>query len=260
VQLRGLYKKAERVYAAYNGKSVPGLAEWNQEEYEFCPVPVKGKRISPESRRTHIPDKCLLMYNTLRDHLPEAYAAIKQLTGLYISRNEFLSLLQTYYDTQGYLYPYSTTGNLPYMLLYLSENLTAYRRWIRKDSDLAKKLESVSDIKLIPASYRDEDGKVCQAADYVSIETRHFVKLSLMVWGHEYKLDSDGNLDESIRISLSKDIGTSETAKWETLAESKLQVDENYFGRLINSPKVIEMQKGNGNLICEGRRILKEMD
>lgn len=45
----------------------------------------------------------------------------------------------------------------------------------------------------------------------------------------------------------------------ETLAESRLQVDENYFGRLINSPAASRIQEENADLIEKGRAILKPL-
>lgn len=258
VQLNGLYtKNAERQFASHAGKSIPDLAEWDQEEYEFCPKSVKGKHISKEARHSELTDKGRLIYNTLRDHIPEAYVAIRKVFGLYISQKEFLTILEKYYYGEDYLYPYYTTGNTPYMLLYLAENQYAYKRMIRKDSPLAEKLKKSKDIKLVPVSYIGKDSRKHEIKNYVSIDTTHFLKLNLMIWNHRFSTDEAGNLDESVNIQLSKDVGNERESKYKTIAEIKIPVDENYFGRLINSRSADSIREKYKDLAEEGRKILK---
>ena len=72
-------------------------------------------------------------------------------------------------------------------------------------------------------------------------------------------MDSSDNLDENIRISLSKDTGTSEKSEWKALAESRPRVDKNFVWRLINSSAAFRIQEENAYLIEKGRAILKPL-
>lgn len=249
VQIRGLYKKDGdgRMYAAHNGKSVKDLADWDQEEYIYCPGSVKGKRLPKETRRKDLTEKERLIYNTLREHIAEAYAAMKKLYGLYISPDEYLQYLQSYHDTEGWRYPYSTTGNIPYMILYLGENPYAYGRLVRTGTDFEKKLEKQADIVVKDTGH-----------GYKKIMTQagRFMKLSLMVWDHEYSTDGADHLKESIGLRLSEDTGDEAASEYRTLAEAKLPVDEEYFGNLINSGRADRIRDDNKELVEEGMKIL----
>lgn len=252
VQLRGLYKKdkGSAAYAAHNGKPVEGLADWNEEDYIYCPGSAKGKKLPKDTRRKDLTDKEKLIYDTLRDHIAEAYAAIKKVYGIYINPDEFLKLLRTYRDTEGWRYPYSTTGNIPYMLLYLAENPYAYGRLIRTGTDFEEKLEKCRGIELKNTGY-----------GYKKITTPKgtFKKLNLMIWDHECITDSQDQLKESIKIRLTEDTGNSTVSDYKVIAEAKIPVDEEYFGKLINSRTAEKIRKDNKELIEKGLGILKDI-
>lgn len=238
IQIRGLYT-SERKYGAHTGKNIIGFNPFNYENYIYCPRAVKGKHVKKEERKKVSSKKDIAVYNTLRDNFDLAVSYAKKHLGYFISDDEAKKCLETYYESQGWLYPHSTVNNIPFMLFYLQPAINPYGLLIRKGSELEKAILEVKDLKLESIS-----GKSKKYYNSLTRSGSHYISLTMMLWHHQFKEEESGLLNESINIEISKDISKKkEVHDWQTLVEQRIPIPELGFIKFINAKTVYRNKK-----------------
>lgn len=234
IQIRGLYT-TENPYGAHAGKDIKGLNKFNYLNYIYCPRAVQGKRLPKEHRKEVASEKDVAIYNTIRDNFDLAVAFAKKHLGYYISDDKAKECLETYYTSQGWLYPHSTVNNIPFMLFYLQPALNPYGLLIKKDSELEKAILKIKDLKLEAAN----SSKLSQHYNRLLPDSSQYMLLTMMLWKHDFKEDSSGSLKESINIEICKDVSENpEMHDWQTLLDRKVNIPELEFVKFINSKAV----------------------
>lgn len=213
IQIKGLYSRNRKYETIYYPKSVQG---------KYVP-----KNISKEVRNT----KDVEIYNTLRENFDFAVAfAIKHL-GFYITDDKAKECLETYYASQGWLYPHSTLNNIPFILFYLQPAFNPYGLLIKKDSELEKAILKTKDLKLEQTSESQYYNKLLP-------NSQQYMTLTMMIWHHQFKEDKNSSLKESINVQVSKDISKNpDKHEWQTLLDMKIIIPEQEFVKFVNSKK-----------------------
>lgn len=238
IQIRGLYS-SDRKYGAHTGKNIDGLNEFNYENYIYCPRAVKGMHVPKEIRKEEMSQKDIAVYNTVRNNFDLAVAFAKKHLGYFISDSKAEECLQTYFVSQGWMYPHSTVNNVPFMLFYLQPAMNPYGLWIKKNSELEQSIQKVKELKLEKVS-----GKASEIYSKLMVNGKKYLQLTMMLWNHQFKEDEKGSLKESINIQICKNISqNSETNEWEILMDKKIQIPELEFMRFINSEKAIRNEE-----------------
>ena len=233
IQLKGLYS-SDRKYGTHTGKSINGFPPFNYLNYVYCPRSVQGRHVPKEARKEITSAKDIAVYNTVRENFDLALSFAKKHLGYYISDEKAMECLETYYASQGWLYPHSTVNNIPFILFYLQPAINPYGLWIKKDSELERAIMKVRDLSLNPVENR--------ASKYYSKllpNSNRYTSLTMMLWNHQFKENSDGVLQESINVEICKDVSTNpEMHEWKTLLDKKIMIPELEFVKFIHSDKV----------------------
>lgn len=149
-QIIGLYKTLGHTDYAY-GKhvkcTISGLAEYYQENYDYCPYRAKIS-YHKESRKRDGNPLSLFIIRKLIIHFDRVIYFISKHTGIYISHSLAKKMLEDYFDSRAYLYPGSTLMNIPFMLMYFMRSSTLFYRKIRSDSTLLSSLSQLNEICL----------------------------------------------------------------------------------------------------------------
>ena len=231
IQLRGLYT-SDRKYGAHTGKSIKGFNEFNYLNYVYCPRAVQGRRVPKEERKPleDISLKDKAVYNTLRDNFDLAVVFAKKHLGYYISDDRAKECLETYYASQGWLYPHSTVNNIPFMLFYLQPAFNPYGLPVKKDSSLEKAILKTKDLKLEVIN-----GKLGNCYNKLLPNSQRYMLLTMMLWNHQFREDETGSLKESINIEICKDTSNNpEVHEWETLLNKEIKIPELEFIKFVN--------------------------
>lgn len=128
------------LYAKHAGRSVPGLADHNQEAYESCPFH-KPERFDSKTRRTNA------VYNDeIRDalihHIHLVIKILETATGISYSDSLVESMLKDFGANQGHQYKAISLYNLPFGFAYMTEAQDMYG--LRVDSNLAEQITNNS--------------------------------------------------------------------------------------------------------------------
>lgn len=192
---------------------------------------MEGYYVSKDVSKEIINPKHIEIYNTLREVFDFAVAfAIKHL-GFYITDDKTKECLETYYASQGWLYPHSTINNIPFILFYLQPAFNPYGLLIKKDSELEKAILKTKDLKLEQISGNLYYNKLLP-------NSQQYMTLTMMIWYHQFEEDENGLLKESINVQISKDISKNpDKHEWQTLLDKKIMIPEQEFVKFFNSNK-----------------------
>lgn len=230
IQIRGLYS-GDRKYGAHTGKGIKGLNEFNYQNYIYCPRAVQGTHVPREARKEVTSKKDIAIYNTVRESFDLAVGFAKKHLGFYISDARAKACLDTYYESQGWLYPHSSVNNIPFMLFYLQPAFNPYGLLVKKESELEKAVRKTGDLKLEPVN-----GQSGKYYNKLLPDSRQYMPLTMMLWNHQFKEDEEGFLKESIYVQICKDISRNqERHEWRTLLDKKIEIPELEFVKFIHS-------------------------
>lgn len=250
IQLKGLYT-SDKKYGTHTGKDISELNPLNYDNYIYCPRSVKGHHIKRDERKKVITQKDINIYNALRDNFDLAINFAKKHFGYYISNKKAKEMLSVFYHSNGWLYPHCTVNNIPFMLCYLQVAVNPYGLFIRKDSDFEKAIKKTHDLKLIPV-----EGNLGKSYNKLMPDSNKYLPLSMMIYNHNFKEDSDGTLKESINIHISKNISQNpERYEGQSLVDLKIQIPELDFVNFIN----LEHRYRNKNLLDYSHQLMPEL-
>lgn len=234
IQLIGLYN-GERTYGAHAGKYINGLNPYNYTNYIFCPRANPGySRASKDTRKDELTSKDIAIYNMVRENFDLAVEFAKKYLGYYISNDKAKECLEIYYNSKGWLYPYSTTNNIPFMIFYLQQAINPYGLLIRKNSSLEKAVLHIKELKLEPVI----NPKLGKYYNKLLVNSKHFISLNMLLWHHKFQENNEGSLDESIDIEINKNISLDPTINdWKTVLNIKINIPESEFVKFTKSTK-----------------------
>lgn len=113
IQIIGLYKKlknTDKPYGRHCIHSVAGLAEYNQQAYDFCPYSKKSFNVNPQSRKGKLTDLEKNIYYLLRDQFDRVIYILRQVLDIYITNKSAKSMLETF--VKGKCYYCKGTGSV----------------------------------------------------------------------------------------------------------------------------------------------------
>lgn len=229
IQIRGLYKKDRKKepYGAHTGKNIKGLNRYIQENYEFCPYAQKGIHLPKDVRKEIVTKREVDIYNLVRDKFNYIVYVIEKHIGMYVTDRFAKELLESFYVSEGWKYPYITSNNIPWMLLYLFKGFNPYGRLIAVDSGIEREIDKCNDLLLEGLDNNDCYRKLKPAK-------KGFIKLTAMFWNHQI-LNENEVINETVDFQISEDVGYGDEVKWKTLINLRLVIEENVFLQAVHS-------------------------
>lgn len=222
IQLIGLYKSlanTPRPFGRHYPKSVNGLAEYNEEAYRFCPL-ANPQKPSPEARKKDAAGTPSVALELLEKEFDRVVYLLSRDTGILFSDNLLRKMLATYWKSGGYLYPWISVSNLPWMFGYMSNAKPLFGQKIRPDSELKSRI-----MEDVPEAAFDEDSR--------HVKGKKFCSLNFCFILHD---PGKEERDETLVFRVWQDMGGGSPLNHRDIFEKTLVIDQQYFMNLIHLP------------------------
>jgi len=200
VRLFGLYKKMDKQpYGAHTGKTIEGseplLPKHNVENYEYCPLSRKGKRVGDKDARHSNPtDIQLAVYDILKNNFHKVVYVIERALKFKGSNAFWEKALKSFIESKAYLYPWITIANCPWMLCFFGvNNLALYKQGILINSSLYDCIEeNCKNARFITINDEPELATLENNGSFLDTVSFRFSS-------HNSHLEDDQNLIETIQ-------------------------------------------------------------
>ncbi len=249
IQILGFYKalkNTDKPYGKHLKRSINGLADYNQQAYDFCPYANKNKNVNRYSRKSHLTDFERNIYNLLRDHFDRVIYVLAKQIDIKISNHLAKQMLITYVKGKGWLYPWSTLNNLPWVFGHLTWSKPLFGQPILKDSPIYLTiLNKCPAAKFVPYQY---NGKY----DVLLSKEGMHLDLNYCIIVHNRSVENK-ELIETLKFVVSE--GSIENKK--EIFVKTLTVDQTYFLNLVNLSK--EKSYRNNKLIEIAKEIMPDI-
>lgn len=116
IQILGLYKKlknTDKPFGKHVAKSIPDLAKYDQDAYNFCPL-ARPQQPNQETRRRNtagIPAHLLIL---LKEQFDRIIYILRKDTDILFSKSLLKHMLTTFIKAEGYAYSWASVNNLPW--------------------------------------------------------------------------------------------------------------------------------------------------
>ena len=111
IQLIGIFHKIKvNPYGKHTGKNIKGLAQWNQERYEYCPFAIRNdrKKLNDESRLEDLDDNIIELYDLLKSQFDHIIFILEKELEIQCSESFWRKALNQYLLNKAYCYPWLT--------------------------------------------------------------------------------------------------------------------------------------------------------
>lgn len=141
VQLLGIFRKIEtKPYGKHCGKDIPNVGRHHQSVFEYCPYNSHKRAVSKTDRRKDVTERDIKIYNLIKEHFDQIIYILKKDCDVYISHGRARKILEMAKIRTVWQYPEIDEANLPWIILYLYDEINIYGQYIRIDSELHKAL------------------------------------------------------------------------------------------------------------------------
>lgn len=228
IQVIGLYEKtvvSEDPFAKHYPKSVPGLAIYNQGDYDCCPYAAPRTPDRQSRRRGQgMSDLGRQILEQICAEYDRVIYILEQDTGLLISDSLASDMLKVYLAEEGYEYRGASLMNVPWILGYMSNAHSLIYRRVKKDYELHQALAGLPDINFQPS------GK-----DAVKIEpAKGYLSLSLCFIHHRFL--GEGREYMKMLVSKAGTLDAITSDERDQVCLVTLEFDHDRYQRLIATP------------------------
>lgn len=227
IQIIGIAKRTTAApYGRHTGKTVDGLAAWNQNKYNYCPYAVHQMRreIDEDELLPEITEDIVELYELLKCQFDRTVYIISKALDIRCSTNFWSNVLKQYLVNKYYCSPRLTEVNLPYLFAYFGMcHNNPFGQSVKKESELYFVLKSHKSVNL---SISDKNNP-----DYAVIRGNKFFRFEFRFAKYGFRADDGNVLKESMWFYIDDLINR------KTIYEKPIEFDETYFMNLINSDK-----------------------
>ncbi|WP_027099118.1 DUF3741 domain-containing protein [Clostridium paraputrificum] len=177
-------------------KSFAGLAEYNKQAYDNCPLG-NPKAFGIEGKRRN-KQECNEIIEIINNNKDLLLKYIRNITGIYFSNSLLNKLLDYFKDVKGEYYEYINIYNLPYSFLYMQRKINIFGQWLKYNTigdEIKKAIQKKS------KSYEIKNNKITK------IPGTKYAQLSLALF--EHKIYKDGK--QSIEVRIYEEIDKNES-------------------------------------------------
>lgn len=250
IEICGLYKKlklTDRPYGKHYGKTIPGLARYNQQAYAYCPYSRQSRNVTPASRKEHMGEYERSIYNLMRDQFDRVIYVLSKQLDIKITNSAARQMLDTYVQTEGWLYPWATLNNLPWVLCHLSWSKSLYGQPVLSKSPLYAAIkESCPTADFVPSAYYEGYENLMRIP-------RKYLNVEYCLINHKRSIVDDLNVETMELIVSEKNKGVENR-----FFSKQLIIDERYFLNLVNLPE--ERARRNTRLLEIARELMPVLE
>ncbi len=240
IRILGLYKPTQispRPFGKHFEKSIPGLAVYDKEGYEYCPYAARSRILAPDSRLSKPTATTKAIIGLLKAQFDRVAYIIQKDTGVVVTENLARKMLKAFIQSQGHLYTGATLMNIPWIFAYMAFSQSLNNRIILN----AELREAI--LEQVPQLEFNGNQLVEKSKNFLPIEFCFIHHVSRLV---------ENSLEENLTFCVSiKDKG-----KKKILYEKRVVFEHNYFQNLINMPAERSKSYRNGRLLAAAEEML----
>lgn len=228
IQICGLYKKLKntnRPFGKHYCGSIYGLAEYNEQAYDNCPYSNKNRHTpTATDKKTKLTDFEKNIYNIMKEQFDRVIYILSNCLEIKISNASAKSMLKTYIDGEGWMYPWSTLYNIPWVFGHLTWSKNLYGQAILYGSDLHSALQTkCNDVKFEHCIFDKKYDKLLSTPN-------SYLDISYCLINHQRKIIDD-DLKETMEFVVTQNTNKSDE---KIVFIKTIPIDEMYFLNLIN--------------------------
>lgn len=250
IEIIGLYKPlkhTDRPYGKHYPHSIKGLAVYNQQAYDYCPYSKKQTAITRDSRKTVLTDFEKDIYLLMREQFDRVIYVLSKQLDIKITNSAAQRMLTTYVKGEGWLYPWATLNNLPWVFGHLSWSKSLYGQPVLKNSSLHSSInELCPSAQFMPSEYYNK-------YDVLMSKEKMYLDINYCIINHRRNMNNN-TLTETMDFMVTE--GQIEDRK--IIYNKQLTIDEPYFMNLINLPE--ERSHRNIKLLEIAQKLMPDLD
>ena len=217
IRLVALYKRYENSpspHGRHNPESIPGIADYDQGEYDKCPYANPGMKLEKNMLREEKNPKAYNILSLLREQFDRIIYLLQRSTGIVFSERLARDMLKSFLNMRGHLYIGTNLCNLPLMFGYMTTNQNLYGRILDKNSRIIEALRKNKNIQI-------------SDTNQVKISNGNFININFFFADHKVsRLDTDYKETVTFNVVIEKDI----------VFKEDITIDPMYFHSLVNLP------------------------
>lgn len=249
IEIIGLYKRLKNTdhpYGKHFPKSIFGLAEYNQQAYDYCPYADKHKSVNKDSRKTKLTDFEKNIYYLLREQFDRVIYILSKQLDIGITNSVAKEMLNTYVNGKGWMYPWSTLNNIPWVFGHLTWSKGLFGKPILKDSPFYCAILE----KCPNAFFVSWDG---YGGKYEKLLSKgSFLDLNYCIINHNRIIENEEFLETMELVVSEGGVG-----KERKIFTKTLTIDQTYFFNLVNLSE--EKSRRNPALLKIAKEIMKDL-
>ncbi|EPC00570.1 hypothetical protein L861_06430 [Litchfieldella anticariensis FP35 = DSM 16096] len=248
IQIIGFYRRlrhTDKPYAKHYAKSVPALATYRQEAYEYCPYanPRQHDRAARKSPHDPLGEKILAL---LVQEFDRVIYLLEKAIGLRISNKLAEQMLVDYKAMEGHLYTGATLSNIPWVFAYMTNSKSIVGRNIL-DTDM---VEAIIE-KVDGASVDEESGFLWQSPEAKA--SKQFLDINYCFIHHRSRRE-----DHSVKESMVMEV--TQGSRAEQVYRKAIEFDREAFQRLIHASGERVKRPRKDVLVGMAKRILRGLE
>lgn len=217
IQIINLYKVNAKTkpYAKHYQRSVPHLANYNQENYDNCLRASHARtQLDKGARQQRLAGQALEILKAVIDQFDRITYLVGRVLGIKITENLAKPMLINYLSGEGYLYRYASLNNIPWIFAYFANSQTLVNRVVYQP-ELLKAIEAKTPMIL----------KTLKKGKQLTKPENRYVNLSFFCHQHR-TIERDSNIEECLDFSVD--------FEGQEIYKQTIIFDTTYFSRLVN--------------------------
>ena len=240
VQMVGVYENKPKKHAAHTGKAIKGFSDYDYFGYNHCIYASNKPAYNRDARKTDFDENAKYYYNITKENFDRVAYILRNCLDVYLNNNILLKSLEIFHNSNGFLSPYISKSNIPWIICELGlsgQNL--FGQHIKKDSAMYKAIEK------IPAALFAES--TIEGYSKLTSKPNHFLNLQFRFADHTFEMDDDHQLHEFFELCIDDMVN-----EQKTIYKTKLKANQSFFPSLTRRDNTYR----DTNLLEKARDIL----
>ena len=140
----GVYENKTKKHAAHTGKAIKGFLDYDYFGYNHCIYASHKPAYNRDARKTDFDENAKYYYNITKENFDRIAYILRKCLDVYLNDNILLKSLEIFHNSNGFLSPYISKSNIPWIICELGlsgQNL--FGQHIKKDSAMYKVIEKI---------------------------------------------------------------------------------------------------------------------
>lgn len=230
IQLIGLSHTTKvSPHGKHTGEDIRGFDTYNYQNYKYCPYAKHSEYVPPNDNDllNEITETVQELYTLTKEHFDRIIYILQRELQIKFTANFLKNAINQYIANQGYLYPWLSEANLPYIFAYKSmQQMSCFKQSFKVGSKIYEALNNYYGLKFV--QFDSEKTNEYQKLEWIE---GTWTKPVFRFYKHKQRAIDGKKLQESILFCID------DNNKGETIFQKEIVFDETYFMNLVNSER-----------------------